>query len=177
MNESAQTLKSTTIEYGMYFGLIVVVYNFIAHIMGISNEFSWTAIGVYYAVFCTSILVIIPLSQFNFRKLNDNFLSLTEAMKLSLGILLIVLILNISSQLFIWEFLTNQDLMISSIENFMIESVPPEMLTDEMIDKAAEDTRNQFSFASIGSRLLSNLILFSLYTLIMGLALKRTKSV
>ena len=69
MNESAQTLKSTTIEYGMYFGLIVVVYNFIAHIMGISNEFSWTAVGVYYAVFCTSILVIIPLSQFNFRKL------------------------------------------------------------------------------------------------------------
>lgn len=177
MNESAQTLKSTTIEYGMYFGLIVVVYNFIAHIMGISNEFSWTAIGVYYAVFCTSILVIIPLSQFNFRKLNDNFLSLTEAMKLGLGILLIGLILNISSQLFIWEFLTDQDLMISSIENFMIESVPPEMLTDEMIDKAAEDTRNQFSFASIGSRLLSNLILFSLYTLIMGLALKRTKSV
>ena len=98
-------------------------------------------------------------------------------MKLGLGILLIGLILNISSQLFIWEFLTDQDLMISSIENFMIESVPPEMLTDEMIDKAAEDTRNQFSFASIGSRLLSNLILFSLYTLIMGLALKRTKSV
>jgi hypothetical protein len=145
--------------------------------MGISNEFSWTAIGVYYAVFCTSILVIIPLSQFNFRKLNDNFLSLTEAMKLGLGILLIGLILNISAQLFIWEFLTDQDLMISSIENFMIESVPPEMLTDEMIDKAVEDTRNQFSFASIGSRLLSNLILFSLYTLIMGLALKRTKSV
>ena len=177
MNESAQTLKSTTVEYGMYFGLIVVVYNFIAHIMGISNEFSWLAVGVYYSVFSLSILVIIPLGIFNFRKLNDNFLSLTEAMKLGLGILLIGLILNISSQLFIWEFLTNQDLMISSIENFMIEIVPPEQLTDEMIIKATEDTRNQFSFTSIGTRLLSNLILFSLYTLIMGLAFKRTKSV
>ena len=177
MNESAQTLKSTTVEYGLYFGLIVVSYNFIAHIMGVSNEFSWTAIGVYYAVFCTSILVIIPLGQFNFRKLNDNFMSLTEAMKLGLGILLIGLILNISSQLVIWEFLTDQDLMISSYENFLIESVTPEMLTDEMIDKGAEDYRNRFSFASIGSQLLRNLILFSLYTLIMGLALKRTKSV
>tara|TARA_X000000368_G_C22692632_1_gene563272 strand:- start:55 stop:588 length:534 start_codon:yes stop_codon:yes gene_type:complete len=176
MNESSQTLKSTTIQYGMYFGFIIVAYNFIAHIMGISNEFSWTAIGVYYAVFFSSILVIIPLSLFNFRKLNDNFLSLTEAMKLGLGILLIGLIINISSQLIIWEFLTDQNQMISSIENFMIENVPPEMLTDEMIVQATEDTRNQFSFASIGTRLLSNLILISLYTLIMGLAFKRTKS-
>jgi len=177
MNESAQTLRSTIIEYGMYFGFIVVAYNFIAHIMGISNEFSWLAVGVYYSVFSLSILVIIPLGIFNFRKLNDNFLSLTEAMKLGLGILLIGLIINISSQLFIWEFLTDQNQMISSFENFMIEIVPPEQLTDEMIIKATENIRNQFSFASIGTRLLSNLILFSLYTLIMGLAFKRTKSV
>ena len=175
MNQTKQNLESTFIKYGLYSGLILVAYNFIGILMGLNNEVSWTAILVYYGVFFTSIFVIIPLGQYEYRKINGGVLSLEEAMKLGLGILLLGLILNIFSQLIIWEFITDQDSFLSSYERFIIDNFPPEMLTDEIIEESINDTKNQFSFASIGTRLLANLILIAIYTLITGLVLKKNK--
>tara|TARA_B100000900_G_C20381713_1_gene634857 strand:+ start:63 stop:587 length:525 start_codon:yes stop_codon:yes gene_type:complete len=172
MDVSAQKLKSVIIKFGLYFGVIVVAYNFIAAFMGLSNEFSMNIIGAYYAIFFTSIFIIIPLSQYNFKRLNDGLLSLSEAMKLGLGILLIGLLMIIFSQLIIWEFITNQEQFLISTENAIINGISPEMLTDDILEQAREDIKKQFSVGSIAVRIMTNLFLISIYTLITGLAFK-----
>ena len=176
MSESNKTIQSTIIRFGTYFGLIVVAYNFISNIMGLGNEFSWMTLGVYFGIFFTSIFVIIPLAQFNQRKLNNNLLSLGEGMKIGLGILLIGFLMVVISQIIIWEFLTDKDQLVSSAQEFMMGTVPPEMLTDEMLEQNAKDARNPFSFRQIASRISFNLIIISLYTLITGLVIKKSKS-
>ena len=176
MLESNKTIQSTIIRFGTYFGLIVVAYNFISNIMGLGNEFSWMTLGVYFGIFFTSIFVIIPLAQFNQRKLNNNLLSLGEGMKIGLGILLIGFLMIVISQIIIWEFLTDKDQLISSVQEFVIAVTPPEALTDEMLEKAAEDSSNPFSIRQISSRIASNLFIISLYTLITGLVIKKSKS-
>tara|TARA_B100000989_G_scaffold63530_1_gene43918 strand:+ start:420 stop:944 length:525 start_codon:yes stop_codon:yes gene_type:complete len=172
MDVSVQKLKSVIIKSGLYFGLTVVAFNFITAYMGLSDEFSMTIIGFYYAVFFTTIFIIIPLSQYNFKRLNNGILSLSEAMKLGLGILLIGLLIIIFSQLIIWEFITDQGQFIISTENAIKDNIPPEMLTDEILEEAREDIKKQFSFRSITVRIMTNLFLISIYTLITGLALK-----
>ena len=93
-------------------------------------------------------------------------------MKLGLGILLIGLLIIIFSQLIIWEFITDQGQFIISTENAIKDNIPPEMLTDEILEEAREDIKKQFSFRSITVRIMTNLFLISIYTLITGLALK-----
>ena len=176
MSESNRTIQSTIIRFGTYFGLIVVAYNFISSIMGLSNEISWMAIGVYLGIFFISIFVIIPLAQLNQRKLNNNLLSLGEGMKIGLGIFLIGFLMVVISQIIIWEFITDKDQLVSSAQEFMMDTVPPEMLTDEMLEQNARDARNPFSFRQIASRISFNLIIISLYTLITGLVIKKSKS-
>ena len=144
--------------------------------MGLGNEYSWMSIGVYLGIFFTSLFVIIQLAQFNQRKLNNNLLSLAEGMRIGLGILLIGFLMIVLSQIIIWECLTDKDLLISSVQEFMKNTLPPEALTDEMLEKAAEDSRNPFSFRQIATRIGADLLIISLYTLITGLVIKKSKS-
>ena len=176
MSESNNTIQSTIIRFGTYFGLIVVSYNFISNYMGLSNEFSWMTIGVYFGIFFTSLFIIIPLAQFNQRKSNNNLLSLAEGMKIGLGIFLIGFLMIVMSQIIIWEFLTKQDQFVSSLQEFMIDTMPPEALTDEMLYQAAEDARNPFSLRQITQKISGNLLVISLYTLITSLVIKKSKS-
>ena len=97
-------------------------------------------------------------------------------MKIGLGILLIGFLMVVISQIIIWEFLTDKDQLVSSAQEFMMGTVPPEMLTDEMLEQNAKDARNPFSFRQIASRISFNLIIISLYTLITGLVIKKSKS-
>ena len=176
MSESNKTIQSTIIRFGTYFGLIVVAYNFISNIMGLGNEISLMTAVAYYGIFFISIFVIIPLAQLNQRKLNNNLLSLGEGMKIGLGILLIGFLMVVISQIIIWEFITDKDQLVSSAQELMIDSVPPEMLTDEMLEQSAKDARNPFGFRQIAYRISFNLIVISVYTLITGLVIKKSKS-
>ena len=85
MRDKKSILKSTIIQYGLIYGGLAVVFNIMLFIMDMHYQGGslqqWTGFII--------MVGSITFAQIAYRKLNDGYLNLSEAIKVGLGVTLI----------------------------------------------------------------------------------------
>ena len=172
MENNSSTLKSQILQYGILLGGISVVFALMLFFLDMHYTQESAVNWINWAITIT----VLVLGIYSYRKTNDGFLSLSEALKLGLGISVISALMAIVYTYILINFL-DPDTIEKTIEvtqNKMLDENPE--MTQEQIDMAKE---MQLKFSSIG--VISTMILiFSLVfgfvvSLISGLILKRNR--
>ena len=172
MSDKNAILKSTIIQYGLIYGGLAVVFNIMLFIMDMHYQGGslqqWTGLII--------MVGSITFAQIAYRKLNDGYLNLSEAIKVGLGVSLIGILIAV---IYGWLQATILDPnQIEKATEFALNQAidqNPEM-TDEMIAMTEEwiewGSSPSISTAfALGFGLLFGLIV----SLITGLFVKKSK--
>tara|TARA_Y100000389_G_C17263164_1_gene414051 strand:+ start:58 stop:582 length:525 start_codon:yes stop_codon:yes gene_type:complete len=173
MGDKKSILKSTIIQYGLIYGGLAVVFSIMLFIMDMHYQGGslqqWTGFII--------MVGSITFAQIAYRKLNDGYLNLSEAIKIGLGVTLIGILIAI---VYGWFQATILDPnQIEKATEFAINQAidqNPEM-TDEMVAMSREwiewgSSPVISSAFAIGFGLLFGLIV----SLITGLIFKKSKT-
>lgn len=172
METKPTSIKNTMITYGLLLGGISIVFNLMLFFLGMHYEQS-TAVGI------VSIVIMIGVLLFAFiqyKKSNDGFISLSEAIKIGLGASLISAILGI-----LYTFLLTEVLdpgMMEKVLDLQMEKIRAN--NPEMSQEAMDATRSmseKFSTPFIRSaiQLIIALFIGFIVSLIGGLIVKKSK--
>jgi len=172
MSDKNAILKSTIIQYGLIYGGLAVVFNIMLFIMDMHYQGGslqqWTGLII--------MVGSITFAQIAYRKLNDGYLNLSEAIKVGLGVSLIGILIAV---IYGWLQATILDPnQIEKATEFALNQAidqNPEM-TDEMIAMTEEwiewgSSPGISTAFALGFGLLFGLIV----SLITGLFVKKSK--
>jgi len=172
MSDKNAILKSTIIQYGLIYGGLAVVFNIMLFIMDMHYQGGslqqWTGLII--------MVGSITFAQIAYRKLNDGYLNLSEAIKVGLGVTLIGILIGV---VYGWLQATLLDPnQIEKATEFALNQAidqNPEM-TDEMIAMTEEwiewgSSPGISTAFALGFGLLFGLIV----SLITGLFVKKSK--
>ncbi len=130
MSSQNPSMKKNIITYGLLLGVVSVAFNIMLYTMDMHYQQSFMA-GIVGMV----ILVGVLLYAFvNYKKQNEGYLSLSEALKLGLGITLVSAIIGVLYSFVLTEFLDPD--MVQKAMDFQIEQMRaanPE-ISQEQID-------------------------------------------
>ncbi len=160
------------INYGVILGVLLILVSVIFYALGQTYKPSFVFSALQFII----PLVIIFMGIKQFRQLNGDALSLSEALKTGLGISLIGgIILAVYN--FVFAKFIEPDYFVKVLEiqqNQMIEANPN--LSDEQIEMATEMS-GMFAnvWVMIGSAIMLSLFGGLIYSLISGLILKKDK--
>jgi len=173
MGDQKSILKSTIIQYGLIYGGLAVVFSIMLFIMDMHYQGGslqqWTGFII--------MVGSITFAQIAYRKLNDGYLNLSEAIKIGLGVTLIGILIAL---VYGWFQATILDPnQIEKATEFAINQAidqNPEM-TDEMVAMSREwiewgSSPVISSAFALGFGLLFGLIV----SLITGLIFKKSKT-
>ena len=173
MSDQKSILKSTIIQYGLIYGGLAVVFSIMLFIMDMHYQGGslqqWTGFII--------MVGSITFAQIAYRKLNDGYLNLSEAIKIGLGVTLIGILIAL---VYGWFQATILDPnQIEKATEFAINQAidqNPEM-TDEMVAMSREwiewgSSPVISSAFALGFGLLFGLIV----SLITGLIFKKSKT-
>ncbi len=172
MENNASTLKEHILQYGILLGGISVIFALMLFFLDMHYTQESAVNWINWAI----TIAVLVLGIYNYRGANEGYLSLSEALKLGLGISVISALIAIVYTFVLINFL-DPDTIEKTIEitqNKMLDENPE--LTEEQIAQAKE---MQLKFSGIG--VISTMILiFSLFfgfvvSLISGLILKRNR--
>ncbi|SEK41820.1 Protein of unknown function [Maribacter orientalis] len=160
-------------NYGIILGLLTVVFAIMLYIAGLQYEQSIAL----FAVNLSIMIGVIMFGIYKFREANGNILTISEAIKVGIGISLIGAIIGIVYQM-IFINLIEPDFMANMMEAQKMEMITqnPNMSQEE-IDKAVsmmEKFSGPFLSAAIG--LIGGLFLGLIISFIGGLILKKEEA-
>ena len=172
MENQQSSIKSIMIIYGLILGGISVVFQLMLFFLDIHYQ-QQPAVGI------VSIVIMIGLLVYAFiqyKKENEGFLSLSEALKIGLGISLISAIIGIVYSIVLTEVLdpaTMQKTLDFQFETMRAEN--PEMTQDQI--EMARDMSQKFSGPLIRSafQLICALFFGFIISLIGGLIVKKSR--
>mgnify|MGYP001182844606 FL=1 len=172
MSDQKSILKSTILQYGLIYGGISVAFAIMLFVMKMHTEENSISSLVSALILAGSITA----GQIAFRKLNNGYLNLSEAMKIGLGVTVIGLLIGI---LYFWFQSTILDP--NSIDKLMDIEINatidrfPEM-TDEQIAAVSRSIEWWFSPIPLSAMLLAvGLIFGAIVSLITGLIVKKSR--
>jgi len=172
MSDQKSILKSTILQYGLIYGGISVAFAIMLFVMKMHTEENYISDLVNALILVGSITA----GQLAFRKLNNGYLNLSEAMKIGLGVTVIGLLIGI---LYFWFQSTILDP--NSIDKLMDIEINatidrfPEM-TDEQIAAVSRSIEWWFSPIPLSAMLLAvGLIFGAIVSLITGLIVKKSR--
>ena len=96
MENNSSTLKSNILQYGFLLGGISVVFALMLFFLDMHYTQESAVNWINWAITITVLILAI----YSYRKTNDGFLSLSEALKLGLGISVISALIAISTPIF-----------------------------------------------------------------------------
>jgi len=172
MKNSAASLKSHILQYGIMLGAISVVFALMLFFLDMHYTQESATNWINYII-TTSIII---LGIYSFRRANEGFLSLSESLKIGLGISVIGGIIGVLYTVVLINFL-DPDTIEKTLEvtqNKMIDANPE--ISQAQLDQMKE---MQEKFSGIG--IISTMIMvFSLFfgfiiSLIGGLILRRNR--
>lgn len=170
MEENKPKTGSFALKFGGILGLVGIVFAVMLYLAGMQYEQGWQ-ISVINVIITIGV---ITWGMFEFRKANNGYLKLGEAMKIGIGIALIGFIISMAYQM-IFIYVIEPDFMTNVLEvrkNEMIAKNPN--MTQEQVDQSVEMMKKfsgpgmMLAFGAIGSIFISAII-----SLITGLILKR----
>ncbi len=170
--ENKTTSKSIALNYGLILGFTTIIISVITYIIDMPLKTGWIS-GL------LGIIVMIALTFLGikkFKETNDGFLSLSEALKVGIGIALIGGIIASLYQLVFLSYIDPE--YISRVQELQLEQAVennPEM-SDEQI-QMMKDMGSKFSspWISFAGALIGNLLFGFIFSLIGGLILKKTR--
>jgi len=172
MSDKKSILKSTIIQYGLIYGGLAVVFNIMLFIMDMHYQGGslqqWTGLII--------MVGSITFAQIAYRKINDGYLNLSEAIKVGLGVTLIGILIALVYGWF--QAIVLDPNQIEKATEFALNQAidqNPEM-TDEMIAMTQEwiewgSSPGISTAFALGFGLLFGLIV----SLITGLIVKKSK--
>ena len=172
MENSNASLKSHIVQYGILLGGISVVFALMLFFLDMhySQE---SAVGIISIIITIAIIV---LGQYNFRKENEGFLSLGEALKLGVGIALISSIISVTYQVLLVTVIDPDTIpkMLEIAKNQLYDTNPE--MSQEQLDQMLE---MQSKFISpnmmVAFGLIGGLFIGFVISMITGLILKRNR--
>lgn len=172
MENNSSTLKSNILQYGFLLGGISVVFALMLFFLDMHYTQESAVNWINWAITITVLILAI----YSYRKTNDGFLSLSEALKLGLGISVISALIAIIYTYILVNFL-DPDTIEKTIEvtqNKMLDENPE--MTQEQIDLAKEMQLKLSSIYVISTMILIFSLVFGfIVSLITGLILKRNR--
>jgi len=172
MENNTTTLKSHILQYGLLLGGISVVFALMLFFL----DMHYTQESAVNWINWFIMVAVIALGIFNFRNTNDGFLTLSQALKLGLGISVISALVAIAYTFVLINFL-DPDTIEKTLEigqNKMLDEYPE--MTQEQIDQAIEMQRKFSGFGVISTMILIFSLFFGfIVSLITGLILKRNR--
>ena len=172
MSDKKSILKSTIIQYGLIYGGLAVVFNIMLFIMDMHYQGGslqqWTGLII--------MVGSITFAQIAYRKLNDGYLNLSEAIKVGLGVTLIGILIAVVYGWF--QAIVLDPNQIEKATEFALNQAidqNPEM-TDEMIAMSKEWIEwGSSPGISTAFALGFGLLFGSIVSLITGLFVKKSK--
>ncbi len=172
MENQQASLKSTMITYGLILGGVSVIFQLMLFLLDMHYQ-QPPAVGIVSIVIMIGVLVY---AFIQYKKQNEGFISLAEAIKIGLGISLISAIVGIVYSLILTEVLdpsTLQKTLDYQFETMRAEN--PEMTQDQI--NMARDMGEKFSGPFIRSafQLIGALFIGFIISLIGGLIVKKSR--
>ena len=172
MSDKKSILKSTIIQYGLIYGGLAVVFNIMLFIMDMHYQGGslqqWTGLII--------MVGSITFAQIAYKKLNDGYLNLSEAIKVGLGVTLIGILIAVVYGWF--QAIVLDPNQIEKATEFALNQAidqNPEM-TDEMIAMTQEWIEwGSSPGISTAFALGFGLLFGSIVSLITGLFVKKSK--
>ena len=172
MSDKKSILKSTIIQYGLIYGGLAVVFSIMLFIMDMHYQGgslqNWTGFII--------MIGSITFAQIAYRKLNDGYLNLSEAIKVGLGVTLIGILIAVVYGWF--QAIVLDPNQIEKATEFALNQAidqNPEM-TDEMIAMSKEWIEwGSSPGISTAFALGFGLLFGSIVSLITGLFVKKSK--
>ena len=172
MNKPNNSFQNTMLTYGLILGGVSIIFNLMLFFLDMHTQQS-PAVGI------VSVVIMIGVLMFafiQFKKANEGFLSLGEALKLGLGISLVAAILGI-----IYSFVLTEVMdpgMMQKVLDMQMETIRAN--NPEMSQEAMDATRSmseKFSTPLIRSaiQLIIALFIGFIISLIGGLILKKSR--
>ncbi|NDE28738.1 MAG: DUF4199 domain-containing protein [Flavobacteriia bacterium] len=172
MEENKLTIKSTILTYGLILGGISVAFNLMLYFLDMHYQQNAAAGYVGIAL----MIGVLMYAFIVFKKHNEGYLSLSEALKIGLGISLIAGLIGVLYAFVLTEFL-DPDMMNKALdlqfEKMRVEN--PEM-SQEQLDMSRE-MADKFSSPLIRSafQLIGALFIGFIISLIGGLIVKKSR--
>lgn len=168
MNQSGPTTGKYALTFGLILGAAGVVFSLIQYSMGLLYEknSAQSIIGILMAV------VIIAIGIYNFKKENQGFLEVKEAIKIGTGAGVIAALVSIL-YLLVLANVIEPDFWEKSLElgkTAMIEANPS--LTDEQLDQALE-MQKKFLWITYPAMIIMNTLLGLVIGVLTGIVLKK----
>ena len=172
MENKSNSLKNIMITYGLLLGGISIVFNLMLFFLKMHYEQS-TAVGIVSVVIMIGVLLF---AFIQYKKSNEGSISLSEAIKIGLGVSLISAILGIIYAFILTEFLDPG--MMEKVLDLQMEKIRAS--NPEMSQEALDSTRSmseKFSSPLIRSafQLIFALFIGFIISLIGGLILKKSR--
>ncbi|MEO2099871.1 MAG: DUF4199 domain-containing protein [Flavobacteriaceae bacterium] len=172
MNKPNNSIQNTMLTYGLILGGVSIIFNLMLFFLDMHTQQS-PAVGI------VSVVIMIGVLMFafiQFKKANEGFLSLGEALKLGLGISLVAAILGV-----IYSFVLTEVMdpgMMQKVLDMQMETIRAN--NPEMSQEAMDATRSmseKFSTPLIRSaiQLIIALFIGFIISLIGGLILKKSR--
>lgn len=172
MEENKLTIKSTILTYGLILGGISVAFNLMLYFL--ETHYQQNAAAGYVGI--ALIIGVLMYAFIVFKKHNEGYLSLSEALKIGLGISLIAGLIGVLYTFVLSEFL-DPDMMNKALdlqfEKMRVEN--PEM-SQEQLDMSRE-MADKFSSPLLRSafQLIGALFIGFIISLIGGLIVKKSR--
>lgn len=172
MNKPNNSIQNTMLTYGLILGGVSIIFNLMLFFLDMHTQQS-PAVGI------VSVVIMIGVLMFafiQFKKANEGFLSLGEALKLGLGISLVAAIIGV-----IYSFVLTEVMdpgMMQKVLDMQMETIRAN--NPEMSQEAMDATRSmseKFSTPLIRSaiQLIIALFIGFIISLIGGLILKKSR--
>ncbi|UOB17341.1 DUF4199 domain-containing protein [Abyssalbus ytuae] len=159
------------LNYGLLLGGITIVFSLMLFMMDMHYERSTATTIVNIAV----MIAVICLAIYQFKKSNEGYLSLAQALKVGIGVALVAAVIGIIYMLIFTSLIEPEfwDKSFEMAKAVMAEQNPE--LTSDQINNAIE-MQKKFLWLTYPFILLFNLFAGFVVSLIAGLAMKKSKS-
>jgi len=172
MNSQNPSLKSIIISNALILSAISIAFNLMLYFLDMHYQQSQEA-GIVGIIIMISILIY---AFIQFKKINEGYLSLSEALKIGLGISLVAALIGVVYTFILTEFLDPG--MMDKALDFQIEKIRmenPEITSDQIA--GMREMQEKFSSPLIRSafQIIGSLFIGFIISLIGGLIIKKSR--
>jgi multisubunit Na+/H+ antiporter MnhF subunit len=170
MEDQQKPTKKIALNYGLLLGFVSILQSLILYAMGKTYDNDWytTAIGI------LIMAIIIFLGIKKYKESNNGFLSLGQGLKTGVGIALIAAVVSIIYTIIFVKFI-EPDFINHIVEVQRQKMLENPNMTDEMIDKIGQGTRDYFYVFTIGMIFIFNIFIGFVVSLVTSLILKKSE--
>ena len=170
MEENQPKTGKFALNYGVLLGVVIVVFSLMLFSLDMHYDQGWAIRSVSLALSLAAILF--GISQF--KKANEGFLNISQALKVGTGIALIAGIIGLI-YFFVLSNVIEPDYMDKMYEIGKVQAMADNpQLTEEQIDQGIE-MQKSFAWVTYPIILIINIVIGLVFGLIGGLIMKKQK--